>query len=335
MACLLPIQLIFRHLLPSLNPDQDSSSIYFTGPYKEDYRQVADPKNPDILFQSSLRLPGLFIERLRRQGGFSMVQQHFHRELEVYYQVEGRRQYFVDRRSFLSEAGTLVCIRPGSIHMTQPAGPEAVNDRLLLNISSRFPLQAEALLPRAEIAVLFKQPFMLLALKDSDRLFLDGLTARFTDLTQQDALNAQGEAVCLTLALLRFLMTRSQERLPAEVFQTGPRQQKVYEAIRILEKEAALNLSLDQLAARLFISKFHLCRAFKEVTGMTVKGYSSAVRIRQASELLLDPQYSIAQVASQLGFSSLTQFERVFRRLAGQTPRDYRAERRQGQLDRP
>ena len=54
--------------------------------------------------------------------------------------------------------------------------------------------------------------------------------------------------------------------------------------------------------------------------------YLSRVRIEKSKNLLLNPNLRVSEIAFEVGFQSLTHFNRVFKKVLGQTPTDYRAQ---------
>ena len=68
----------------------------------------------------------------------------------------------------------------------------------------------------------------------------------------------------------------------------------------------------------------HLARSFQRAQGLSAGEYQRGLRIALARKALTDKQRSIADVAAMAGFHDQSHFARVFRRLTGETPRDYR-----------
>jgi AraC-like DNA-binding protein len=64
---------------------------------------------------------------------------------------------------------------------------------------------------------------------------------------------------------------------------------------------------------------------FKKATGLTFTEYLGRVRIEKANALLLNPHLRISEIAYDVGFQSLTHFNRVFRDITGQSPTAFRA----------
>ncbi len=83
-------------------------------------------------------------------------------------------------------------------------------------------------------------------------------------------------------------------------------------------------LSLEQVARASGMSPFYFCKVFKAATGVTFTDYVSRARVEKTKQLLLNPNVRVSEAAYESGFQSLSQFNRVFRRVEGQAPSDYR-----------
>jgi AraC-like DNA-binding protein/ligand-binding sensor protein len=84
-------------------------------------------------------------------------------------------------------------------------------------------------------------------------------------------------------------------------------------------------INLGQIARALNISKFHFCRTFKQTTGLTFVEYLSRVRIERAKSLLHKNDLRVSEIAYEVGFQSITHFNRLFRKLVGNSPTEYRS----------
>jgi AraC-like DNA-binding protein len=85
-------------------------------------------------------------------------------------------------------------------------------------------------------------------------------------------------------------------------------------------------LSLARAAKAVNMSTFYFCKMFKKVTDINFTDYLSRVRIEKAKNLLLNPNLRVSEIAFEVGFQSLTHFNRVFKKLLGQSPTEYRAQ---------
>jgi AraC-like DNA-binding protein/ligand-binding sensor protein len=84
-------------------------------------------------------------------------------------------------------------------------------------------------------------------------------------------------------------------------------------------------IDLDNVAKAMHVSTFYFCKMFKKATGLTFTEYLGRVRTEKAKTLLLNPHLRITEIAYNVGFRSLTHFNRVFRQIAGQSPTAFRA----------
>jgi AraC-like DNA-binding protein/ligand-binding sensor protein len=84
-------------------------------------------------------------------------------------------------------------------------------------------------------------------------------------------------------------------------------------------------LSLATVAQASGVSVFHFCKVFKKTTGLKFTDYVARVRLEDAKTQLLNPSRRISEVAYDVGFQSLTQFNRTFKRVFGQSPTVFRA----------
>lgn len=95
-------------------------------------------------------------------------------------------------------------------------------------------------------------------------------------------------------------------------------------AKRFIEQNQNRALCLATVAKAVNTSTFYFCKLFKRATGLTFTDYVARVRIEKAKSLLLDSNRRVTEVAYDIGFQSLTHFNRVFKKIVGQSPTAYR-----------
>lgn len=91
-----------------------------------------------------------------------------------------------------------------------------------------------------------------------------------------------------------------------------------------LDRHFAEDLTLEDVAAVAGFSKFHFSRTFKQLSGSNFYEYLCHRRIKSSESLLMQPGMSISQIALQSGFSSVSTFNRTFKKMKGCTPTQYR-----------
>ena len=131
----------------------------------------------------------------------------------------------------------------------------------------------------------------------------------------------------LTVARLRAAMlsliidVASRHSVPLDVKKevSSPSEEYVKRAIGYINERYSERITLDDLASLCGITKFHLAREFKRITGQTVFTYTNFIRCKQA-EMLLSEGKNVTESAYESGFESLSYFSRTYKRLMGTSP---------------
>jgi AraC-like DNA-binding protein len=98
----------------------------------------------------------------------------------------------------------------------------------------------------------------------------------------------------------------------------------VQKARDYIDKHKMEPLSLSEVAKAAGASVFHFCKVFRKSTGLKFTDYVARIRLEDARTQLLNPNRRISEVAYDVGFQSLTQFNRTFKRVFGQSPSEFR-----------
>ena len=91
-----------------------------------------------------------------------------------------------------------------------------------------------------------------------------------------------------------------------------------------IAQHSSESISSGRVANELHLSRFYFCNLFKKNTGLTFTEYLSRLRVEHVKKLLLNPNMRVSEIAFQTGFQSLTHFNRIFRKVTGQSPTEYR-----------
>lgn len=134
----------------------------------------------------------------------------------------------------------------------------------------------------------------------------------------------QHQAVLRLLEVFAQHLSLSAEQIATQQENSEP--PVVRRARQFIEAHQSEDLDLTAVARAVNVSTFHFCKMFKRATGLTFTEHLSLVRIAKAKKLLANPQLRISEVAFEVGFSSLTHFNRMFRRIVGQSPTAFRTQ---------
>ncbi|MCL6456898.1 MAG: response regulator [Gorillibacterium sp.] len=101
-------------------------------------------------------------------------------------------------------------------------------------------------------------------------------------------------------------------------------QHVIWKIEKYIRSHYQTDLSLQEIAERFFLSREYISRRFKQEFGENLSDYIGRVRIDQAKLLLTNPHIRIAQIASMVGYADEKYFSKVFKKLTGCSPNDYR-----------
>lgn len=98
-------------------------------------------------------------------------------------------------------------------------------------------------------------------------------------------------------------------------------------AIDEISRHLSEPVTLDSIAATLFVSKYHLAHTFKQYMGVSIHQFVINLRLAKAREMV-DAGLPLKNVSAECGFSNYSNFYKIFRSHVGMSPTEYRAARR-------
>lgn len=285
---------------------------------------------------------GRYDERLDREFPFMIRLFHFrtrrfthgstwHERLELFMPVQGQCPFRVGEHTLVLHPGDMVVLDNAKLHHV------VENDRLdsKVVVVSFLPEFVYSLgSPTHDYAFLLPfyatgdpQPHLLRHQDDWAPLVYESL-ARLLEVYFDPAQTQYRQAACKAylLEILYFLARHfhSAVVLQSEFSLQQQRITRLQKLFDYLSANYAEKITLHQAAAMTHLSKPQFTRVFKKVAGMTFVNYLTHTRISHAARLLLESQSSIAEIATQVGFSDQSYLTRQFRKSFGCSPRDYR-----------
>lgn len=242
----------------------------------------------------------------------NMSNSHFHDFYELYYLISGERFHMIEGEIYHMKANSFVLFPPHTMH-------HSYGDR-------DIPFKRIVLYFKAD---LFSSPELDLLLCDKVRIFSFGNT-KFSSVYQllesideelKSSETFHFEYASSLLNQLMFTILRINFP-PVENHQ----QNLITKAVAYIHEHYAEEIKISDLADFLYVSPYYLCRKFKETTGQTIIQYLNITRILRAERLLLETRNSITQISKEVGFSNLTHFNRMFKRITGCSPREKKKE---------
>ena len=258
-------------------------------------------------------------------------EEHFHAGTELLYLASGRAVLRILDKVYRLDRHDVIAVNSGLRHSLHGEPGSAVcmvrySDRLLASLYG----PAEAVSFRC-------------AGVGADAYGFEEIRQIFQELIRQ-YLDQSGRNICMERSVLYRLLDclgrgfLVREEFPAglgqreKVPEKGSRKKSVRpdESGRLLEiltyirKNYTDNISLSELAEKMYVSPSTLSRFFKKQTGVYFADYVNQVRMKHALQGLLYSDDSITKIAVDSGFSNLSVFHRLFREEYGMSPNEYR-----------
>lgn len=240
-------------------------------------------------------------------GNTKMPSMHFHASYELYYLEMGSREYFIEDKMFSVSAGDFVLIPPGMLHRT--GGEYGV--RILVGFKQRF--LSRVYTPEVVEGLLKSFEHLKVTPSQTQQPVCKGYLKRMaltTDETEQ--------ALLLGLLLSELSKCKNQEI----------RDGYISTIVAYINQNYATINNIGQIADHFFVSKYHLCRIFKNTMQVTIIEYLNQIRIKNACQMLDFSSRDIGEISELCGYNSVAYFSNVFKKITGVAPSEYRKEGR-------
>lgn len=264
-----------------------------------------------------------YIERNKVDISFNMPIYHHHNVFEIYYLLEGRRNYFIQNRTYAVMKGDIVLINVQDIHRTMDSN-NTPHERILIYFNKDF--ISSIINDEKDIALLdcFMGKNKVIRLNVSEQAFVETLLFRMLDENEKKPEGFLTYQRVLLTELLLFINRHIKRYDKQSIGTNSLLQKKMSEVAIYLTENYRSRISLKQVAERFFITPCHLSRSFKKATGFSFIEYVNSIRVKEAQKLLKKTNSSVMRIAELTGFDSQTHFGRVFKNLTGMSPLQYR-----------
>jgi AraC-like DNA-binding protein/mannose-6-phosphate isomerase-like protein (cupin superfamily) len=253
---------------------------------------------------------------------------HWHAEAEFFIVLEGETLFQIDTEYFRVKAGEAVFIDGGDIHAGHASGDSGcsycaiVFDTHLLASASYDAVQERYISPLQDKKRTFPRHIA------PDTVWGKLLLQHLQGIAEVCATQTAGFEAAVKGYMYLMLHGIAQEarfcnRSEASAADTS-KIDRLKKAILYMQEHYHRPIRIAEIAEQIPMSEGQFCRFFKAMTRQTPIEYLNAYRIRQAAELLLQPDRKIAAVALDVGFDHLSYFVKVFRKSMKCTPSQFR-----------
>lgn len=264
----------------------------------------------------------IFVEYNKVPEPKSMLKYHYHTRYEIYYLYSGERFYFVQDKTYHIKKGSLVLIPPNVIHATYNVKNIAY-ERFLITFFDDEIKHFCNCFPDINFYEIFENDIYVVNFSPKDQIVIESIFENMNDTEHY------GKRQFL-LSQLLFYANRNKKTVPdANDKQLQGTQKTITEIVAHINNNFQTELNLENISAEFFIDSCYLSRIFKKTVGMSFVDYINNVRVMEAKKLLTATDESIISIAENVGFKSNTHFGRVFKKVTGTSPLQYRKIKKQ------
>lgn len=248
---------------------------------------------------------------------------HYHTFHKIIILLAGRTGYAIEGERYALQPGDFVLVGRGSIHRPE-VERGTFYERMILYISPEY-------LARYRTADCDLEACFRRAQSDFHYVYRSGSGDQIKPLLQalEKALNEKefGADLLSRAVFLQLMIEINRTTARKRYITASAGDSKIVSILQYLNLHLTEPLSIDELASRFYISKYHMMRRFKEETGYTIHSYIAEKRLLLARQLLSTGQ-PVTEVCYQAGYQDYSTFSRAYRKRFGASPSaDQRRER--------
>lgn len=254
-----------------------------------------------------------------RDPYFKTIEFHAHDFLELYLFLDGSVTYYIEDQSYELCPGDLLIIPPGKMHRPVIANERAAYERMVLWVNLEYLSRIDsgsALLQDALRKV--GENGYCVPLRGDALIYSTVLFSKIEEM-QKSGMDADLTAGAIRLYLWSVL----EEYSHVESTASGELE-VIPQVIRFITEHYNEAITLDDIAAKFFISKSYLSRHFKAYTNATVYAYIMALRITHARRMIREGVPAV-EAGRSCGFSDYSTFYKAFKAQTGMSPHQFKA----------
>lgn len=245
----------------------------------------------------------------------NMTASHYHEFYEIYYLESGERYHLMDEELYKVTAGQFIIFKPYQLHHSY--GEENMPFSRILIYFNEDSIESQ------EIKEMMNQMAGVYQYSsDKNAEFYQLLTQLLQEQEEEKEFYMSNMRSLLNQILVLLVRSKLQKR---DIYNDN----RITQVISYIHQNYRDKITTEELAKKFYISKWHLCREFKYYTHITIIQYINYTRIIEAQKLLLEGSKSITTISSEVGFDSMTHFERVFKQIVGVTPTQFKTRKHQ------
>lgn len=247
---------------------------------------------------------------------------HCHNYWEVFLITKGELYHYINGHTQSLQCGDLFIIRPNDIHKFSQKGSSFSQHLNCMITTKNLQELLEPIFPGLYLSLLNYPDYLQLHISEKEyprfEEIIDLLYINSTSLSQS--------------ALIRFFLLEAIKMFYCKklLYQTNPvnlypkKPEWLADLLSKMHSAHYISRPIDALCKSINFSQVHINRLFKSYMGTTIGNYFNQVKLQYACSLLKNTNFTTLEICSRIGFSSLSHFNRIFKKNFQCTPTKFR-----------
>jgi AraC-like DNA-binding protein len=249
---------------------------------------------------------------------------HTHNYYELYYFISGNVTFYVEGQNYNINSGDLLIINSKELHRTY-INSSSSYERIFLHCKPEYAYYLNT--DEYDLFYCFEKRKLgyFNRIEKSDVLKY-GINKYIKDIEYYFNENSEESEVLIFTIFVQLLVKLNKIYLSKNNLITNSLEddssKKIQEILNYINENLSKKITLNILQEEFYINKYYLCHLFKKSTGFTIQEYIIYKRLMKAKELLL-LKTPVLEVSSLVGFGDYSNFYRVFKKVFGDSPRNF------------
>ncbi|MFC5407044.1 AraC family transcriptional regulator [Cohnella soli] len=266
------------------------------------------------------------LQTWRMEVGATLFPHHWHEHMEFLYVVTGHATFECGSVPYECQAGDLIVVNSNELHYGISRSEDLsyyalIMDISLLNSPSSDAADQKFITPMIENRLLFQNYI------EKDSSVTDCILAIRDELEVKNVgyeLSVKAHLYRMLTLLVRRYVATVRER--DEYYARLKELDRLAPVLAYIDDRYKEKLTVSELADLAGLSRYHFSRLFKQVTDKSLVEYINLVRINKSESHLRDGRLTVSEIALATGFSDIYYFSRMFKKLKGVSPSEWRSD---------
>jgi len=261
----------------------------------------------------------IFTSLTTKTKPMQLSQVHYHDEIELLIVFNGAIRCTADEKDYIASGGDVIFIASGIPHETS-----SISDTLVYGLIQFR--ESDFLNNEIRKIIKYSQKFADLGQAPVRLLKSSELFAALSDIIRESQEQSSAYEIMIRASIYKTLAILYREGVlsDGEQIYNSESVQKILPALTYINENYNEDIRLLDVSAMLGFEESYFCRIFKAAVGATFTEYLNFVRICKAEKMLARSNDSILDISASVGFSSVSYFNRIFKKYKNCSPRYYR-----------